>query len=797
MTTQRQALVPELLRESCDPSTFDFETTDEVQEMDDVVGQERALAAVELGIKMKREGYNIFAIGPHGIGKRYLIQHYLDRLPHLPPPKDWCYVNHFKEPRKPAAIGLPAGRGIELKEQMERFLEAMEDMFATAFESEEYQVRRQIFEDEAKKESEQAIESLQERAQANGLVLLRTPVGFVFAPVHDGEVLPPDEFQKLAEEERKKLEKISEELQQELQKVMNRTPFRERKKREKVRQLNRDMIDVAIRPWFEELREKYTDLPEVLGYLDAVREDVLSQVEQLDNKEREFSMRSYHINLIVDNSKTQHTPIVEVSNPTYRELFGNIERFAHMGTLETDYQLIRPGALHRANGGYLILEARKLLSQPFAWESLKRALKRKEIRIELVEQMLAINSTISLEPQPIPLQVKVILLGDRMLYYLLSLYDPEFETLFKAAADFGEDIARTPENQRLYTRLLATLIKREDLLPFSRGAVARLLDQSVRLAGDTKKFSIRMSEIRDLLLESEHWARERQATLVEAQDVHQAIEALIFRSDRAREQLLEATLRETLLIHTEGSKVGQINGLAVIQFGRFSFGRPNRITARARIGKGEVIDIEREVKLGGPLHTKGVLILSNYLAAQYATEQPLSLSASLVFEQSYGAIDGDSASSAELYVLLSAIAQVPLRQDLAVTGSVNQFGEIQPIGGVNEKIEGFFDLCKARGLTGTQGVLIPKSNIKHLMLRPDVVYAASQKKFHVFAVETVQEGIELLTGMPAGEVDEQGSYPEDSFNARVSERLQHFLTKRLSFQQAESSEPSKERTEKT
>jgi lon-related putative ATP-dependent protease len=485
--------------------------------------------------------------------------------------------------------------------------------------------------------------------------------------------------------------------------------------------------------------------------------------------------------VLVDHSDTEGAPVVYEDNPTYQNLIGRVEHMARMGALLTDFQLIKPGALHRASGGYLILDARKVLTQPYAWEALKRVLQAGQIRIESVGQMLSLISTVSLEPEPIPLDVKIALFGERMLYYLLWQLDPDFAELFKVEADFETEMDRTDSNQKLYAQLIATLVQKKDLRPFDRSAVVRVIERSARLAGDREKLTMRTRNIIDLLEEADYWAGENGNGTVTDGDVQQAIEAQIHRADRVRERVQEAILRDTFLIDTQGEVVGQINGLSVLQLGNFAFGRPTRITARTRLGKGQVLDIEREVELGGPIHSKGVLILSGFLGGRYTSDRPLSLSASLVFEQSYGGVEGDSASSAELYALLSAIADLPLRQSLAVTGSVNQRGQVQAIGGVNEKIEGFFDVCQARGLTGEQGVLIPASNVKHLMLRQDVVEAVEEGQFHVYPVETVDQGIEILTGVEAGEQDEEGTYPEGSVNDRVAKRLAELAEKRQAF----------------
>jgi lon-related putative ATP-dependent protease len=492
-------------------------------------------------------------------------------------------------------------------------------------------------------------------------------------------------------------------------------------------------------------------------------------------------LRRYEVNVLVDHGESEGAPVIYEDNPTFQNLVGRVEHVAQMGTLLTDFTLIKAGTLHQANGGYLILDARKVLTQPYAWDGLKRTLRSGKIRIESVGQMLSLVSTISLKPEPIPLNVKVAILGEQLLYYLLWQLDPDFRELFKVAADFAGDIDRSEDNQRLYARLIATLGRREQLRPFERTGVARVIEHSARVAGDSEKLSTQVRGLADLLREADYWAGQTGKDAVTAAEVQRAIDARVYRSDRMRERSQEAILRDTVLIDTDGAQVGQVNGLSVISLGDFWFGRPTRITAQVRLGKGKVIDIEREVELGGPIHSKGVLILSGFLGGRYAGERPLSLSASLVFEQSYAGIEGDSASSAELYALLSRISGIPIKQSLAVTGSVNQLGRVQAIGGVNAKVEGFFDVCKARGLTGDQGVLIPTSNVKHLMLRHDVVEAVESGQFHVYAVDTIDQGIEILTAQPAGEPDAAGDYPEGSVNHLVQARLSELIEKRMAF----------------
>jgi lon-related putative ATP-dependent protease len=579
---------------------------------------------------------------------------------------------------------------------------------------------------------------------------------------------------------------------------MREVPRWERERQAKVRELNRETSEYALGHLIDDLRMKYAEYPLVVAYLDAVRRDFIERARSL-LKAHELQeadpfgsvtaralgetpfMRRYQVNVLVDRRGASGAPVVYEDHPTHTNLFGRIEHTSHMGTLLTDFTLLRPGALHRANGGYLVLDALKVLQQPFAWEALKRALKSRQIRIETPAQAYGLISTVSLEPEPVPLDIKVVLLGDRLVYYLLSAYDPEFLELFKVAADFDDDFDRTVETEERYARLIATLVRHHELRAFDRGAVARVIERSARMAGDAEKLSAHTGPLADLLREASYWAGTEGHDAVTAADVERAIDAHTFRSDRLRARVQDQILRDTLYIDTSGAKVGQANGLSVVQLGTFAFGRPNRITARVRLGKGEVVDIEREVELGGPVHTKGVLILASFLAARFATEQPLSLAASLVFEQSYGGVEGDSASAAELYALLSAIAEVPIRQALATTGSVNQHGEVQPVGGVNEKIEGFFDTCATRGLTGDQGVLIPASNVKHLTLRDDVIAAVSEQRFHVYAVRSVDDGAELMMGIPMGEPDDDGVYPEGSLGRRIQRRLTTFAERWQAF----------------
>ena len=804
-----EPLAAHQLRQVCDPAQFDFETTDDLPDLDEILGQGRAVEAILFGIGIRHEGYNLFALGPSGTGKRTAITQFLDQKAATEPiPPDWCYVNNFEHPHKPRALRLPAGQGVVLRKDMEQLIEELRTAIPAIFESEEYRTRRQEVEEELKERQEKAFAEIQQQAQEHNVALIRTPVGLAFTPTREGEVISPDEFQKLEEKERQQFEDDIAKLQEQLQDIIFQVRQWEREAREKVKELDRQVAMSVVEHPVDELRTKYTALPDVVEYLDAVQQDIVENVDEFRKREEAHQeagiplpqspvgsplFRRYQVNVLVDHSESQGAPVIFEEHPTYNNIVGRVEHIAQMGALLTDFNLIKSGALHRANGGYLILDARQLLLQPYAWEGLKRALRSREIRIESMAQALSLVSTVSLEPESIPLDVKIILIGERLLYYLLYQYDPDFGELFKVEADFNADMPRDDGANLSYARLLATMARKNDLRPFDRGAIARIIERSVRLAGDVHKLSVHLLGVTDLLREADYWASVSGNGTVTASDVQRAIDAQTHRADRLRERVQEMIQRGTILIDTTGERVGQVNGLSVIGLGNFSFGQPSRITARVRMGKGRVIDIEREVELGGPIHSKGVLILSSFLGARYAADYPLSLSASLVFEQSYGGVDGDSASMAELCALLSALAGVPVKQSLAMTGSVNQHGEAQPIGGVNEKIEGFFDVCQARGLTGEQGVIIPASNVQHLMLRQDVVAAVEAGQFHIYTMQTIDQAIELLTGLPAGERGEEGDFAPGSVNQLVEARLIELSEKQRDFAAPPEEEPERER----
>lgn len=808
-------LPPEALYNAFDPESLPFETTAEIEDGLEIIGQQRAIDAIRFGIGIHHQGYNLFALGPNGAGRQTTANRFLKKqAAEEPPPDDWCYVYNFDQPHKPRAYRLPPGRAVVFRDDMKKLAEEIFSVLQATFAGEEYQLQKRALEEELRGIHTEALEKLREEAKGHGIALMQTPGGFAFAPLkEDGEVITPDEFMRLDQEKQKEIESEVVGLQETLQRIMQQLPNLHREMQKRLKELNERVVDFTITPLIAELRQKYNDLESIGEHLEAVHKDIIQnfeafiQEEEQDGRQiigaimgmatadRKASLTRYEVNVVVDNSGSQGAPVIFLDQPRYQNLVGRVEHVAQMGALVTDFTLIKPGALHQANGGYLLVDALKLLSEPFAWEGLKRALRKKEIIIESLGQVYSMISTVSLEPEPIPLDVKVVLIGERMLYYLLSDNDPEFNELFKVSADFADDMNRTADNSLAYARIIAEVARNEGLRPFDRQAVARVIEQGSRLVEDATKLTTHMQSITDILRESDYWAGEAGRETVTRQDVQVALDTQIIRAGRVQERIQEGILRRQVLIDTEDAVVGQVNGLSVFTMGNHSFGRPSRITARVRMGGGELIDIEREVDMGGPIHTKGVLILSGFIGERYAAERPLSLMATIVFEQSYSGVEGDSASSAELYALLSALSGVPIKQSLAVTGSVDQRGRIQVIGGVNEKIEGFFDVCRARGLSGDQGVLIPAANAGNLMLRQDVVEAARDGKFHIYPVSTIDEGISILTGIPAGEADTTGEFPPDSINGLVVTRLATFTEKQRQF--SESAKPNDARQSQT
>lgn len=794
-----EALQADSLYTQCDLNDLGFDTTAELDGLEDVIGHPRALSALRYGIHVKGNGCNIYALGPAGISKHEVVKRVLEEeASRRPVSSDWCYVDNFSQPHKPNALQLPSGHAVRLRNDMEQLIEDLGATIPSAFETEEYHSRTEELEREFTARRDKMLEELSQEAGEHNIRFLHTPSGFAFAPLDKrGEVINPEEFKRLHATDKKKIESNVETLQKKLQKIIRLIPIWQKETREKVKEVDREIARNAVDHLIGSIKQTYRELPEVCKYLDQVEQDVIEHVREFrqDAEPQPFligrpatadASRRYQVNVIVDHSEnTSAAAVIYQDLPTYANLVGRIEYQAQMGTLVTDFTLIKPGDLHRANGGYLILDASRVLRQPFAWEGLKRALRAREIRIEPLEKAYGLMSTTSLEPEPIPLDIKVILIGDRFLYYLLNYYDPDFADLFKVAADFNEDMNRADNSNMLFSRLIARITKQEELLPLDRAAVARVIEHSSRLAEDSTKLSINLREITDLLREADYKADASGRTLIATDDVQAAIDAKMYRHDRIREHAYEAIERGLIKIDTDGEKIGQINGLSVINLGDFSFGQPSRITVTTRLGEGRFMDIQREIKLGGKIHSKGVLILTNYLASHYAREYPLSLSASIVFEQSYGLVEGDSASLAELCALLSALSKVPIRQSFAVTGSVNQRGEVQAIGGVNQKIEGFFDVCSLTGLNGRQAVIIPISNVPHLMLRRDVVEAARRDEFKIYPVHDANEAIELLTGISAGKRDAADVLPTDSVNGQVEQTLISLALRRKNFARKE------------
>ena len=782
----------DLLCHRCDPAGLGSAPAGGLPPADAAFGQERAVEAVRLAVDTGHPCFNLFVLGEPGSGRHGLVRRLLEqRAAAMPAASDWCYVYHFAEPHRARVLTLPGGRGASLRRDMQRFAEDLEPAISAAFDSDDFRSHAEAIQNELKEREAKALHELGQEARAQGIALLRLPQGFSFVPMKDDEPMQPEAFAELADDEKRRVGRLIDELGEKLQKLLHQVPRWRREMQGHLRQLGRDTVNLAVGHLIADLKDVYAEQTNVLEFLDEVLADVVEVGESLrvprdDSDNLEFSAdgisaQRYQVNLLVGHDEAAAAPVVFEDNPTYANLVGRVDHVAHMGTMMTNFTLIKPGALHRANGGFLMLDAIKVLGKPYAWEALKRALKAGELHIDSLDRALGFASAVSLEPAPIPLSCRVVLFGEPALYYLLKEYDPEFGDLFRVAAEFESDIARTAESSRQYAAQIAELARSNGLLAPQMPAVARVVEFASRLAGDGERLSTNVRRVATLLHEADRCARAAASETIRREDVEAALAAQIRRHDHVRSRYQQAILRETLLITSSGGHVGQINGLAVIDLGDVMFAHPVRITATVRVGEGDVIDIERETELGGAIHSKGVMILSSFLAARYSSRMPLSLAASLVFEQSYGPVEGDSASLAELCALLSALSGAPIDQSLAVTGSVNQFGQVQAIGAVNEKIEGFFDICRLRGLTGTQGVLIPQSNVKNLMLRDDVVEAARTGQFRIFAVATVEQAIELLTGVPAGEPDAEGFVPADSINGLVAAQLIEMSKLRQSF----------------
>jgi len=777
------------LRKACDLLALEFERSDQLPEGEAYLGQQRAFDAIQFGIGMEHDGYNVFVLGPNGSNRHGLAMELArKRAAEKGSPNDWCYVNNFADPERPRTLRFPAGQGTEYRDDIQTLIEEMRLAIPAAFEGDDYRNQLKVLEETTQKEVKEHWGTLDEQAEKEGITVLETPTGYVLAPISDGKVLADEEFTKLPAAKRRKIQKAIRRLSEVLQARIEQMPKLRKRHRERLKALNQEVTTHAVGVLLAEVKAKYADLPDVGAYLDEVQQNIIENAEHFLQPESSsppflssdgaLLFGQYEVNLVVKNERDATAPIIYESNPSYQNIIGKIEHRSEMGTLVTDFGMVRSGALLHANGGYLILDIHRVLNRPFVWEALKQALFTKRVRIESPGEIYGFVSTTTLKPEPIPLDVKVVLIGERWLYYLLSIYDREFTDLFNVAADLDDDLERSDENVENYALLISSRARKRELLSFSKTAIQRVIEQRARHAEDGERLSMHMRSLDDILMQSDYWARQRNSDLVEVNDVVEAIRQRDRRLNRVQSKVVNAIERDTLLIDTSGTCVGQVNGLSIVDLGEFRFGHPVRITATTRMGTGDVMDIEREVKLGGAIHSKGMMILSAALSSRYAREDPLSMHGSVVFEQSYGGVDGDSASVAELCALLSSLSGIPIKQSLATTGSINQHGRVQVVGGINEKIEGFFNVCQTRGLDGSHGVIIPKENVKHLMLREEVVEAVQQRLFSVYAVQSIDEAVTIITGTEAGQRDQDGNYPLSSVNAKVEEQLVRYATLR-------------------
>ncbi|HXG23191.1 MAG TPA: AAA family ATPase [Chthonomonadales bacterium] len=795
MTNNRLEVPAEKLRPRLDMDQLTFETTEELPSLDAPVGQERALAALELGLQSNASNFHVFVSGPGGTGRSFAVRKYLDTLaPSRPTPPDWCYLHSFQEPDRPKAISLPAGRGRELARDLDALIEACRVEIPKAFESDSYRERRDEIHERYERARNKAGDEAVRRAQQAGFLVQFSPVGFAIVPLRAGQPLSPEEFNQLPEDVREEIARQADHVREDVEETFRQIHELRKQENKEMEALNKEVASFAAGHLIADLQKEYADLPRVQEHLNEVKEDLLKQFHlflpqevpsgapaALLEAQRKEVFNRYRANVVVDNSQTQGAPVIFETNPTYYNLLGKIDYRAEFGMMVTDFTMVKAGALLRANGGFLVLDALDVLRSPLAWEALVRSLHTREARIENLAEQYGLIPSATLKPEPIPLSVKVVLIGEPLLYHLLYELDNDFQELFRVKADFDSEVDCTPENMLGYARYLATLSRERGIPHFHREAVVRFLEDGIRKREHQGKLSAHLLDLCSLATEASILAEREGSPHVTAAHVERAIAQQEYRSNLLEEKIHERIQEGALLIDVHGEAVGQVNGLSVFDLGDYAFARPSRVTARTSIGSHGVIDIEREVELSGPIHSKGVLILTGYLMQKFGQDKPLALSASLTFEQSYGEVEGDSASSAELYALLSSLSGLPIRQGIGVTGSVNQRGEIQPVGGVTLKIEGFFQVCKTRGLTGEQGVLIPAANLHNLALREEVVRAVEEGKFHIWAIHTVDEGIELLTGWPAGIRGPDGSYPEKSVYGRVDMTLRQYAEKQRQF----------------
>lgn len=800
MTSEKWAVSAEQARWICAPDVFDFSSTEEVEPLDGVVGQERAVRSFDFGFKISTRGFNVFAAGPPGTGKHSSVTSFVKEQAALESvPSDWCYVNNFKDPDKPIAVELQYQTAKIFAKDINDLIEACRAEIPKSFDSEENERRKDKILADFQTRRDEALTQLRENASARDFSIELTTAGIITIPIVEGKLMKRDDYETLSEEDRKRIKAETEALQQEVSRTMAAVRTAEKETKELLEKLDEEIALFAIGHMLEDLRQKYAENAKILEYLEAVQKDILDNLDTFKTSEKkagfqlpgleppdhEQAFEKYRVNVFVGHDGDGGAPVVYEPNPTYYNLFGRLEYEARFGAMITSFKMIKSGALQRANGGYLILNALDLLLNPFSYDALKRALKTRESRLENMGEQFRIIPAATLQPEPIPLQVKVILIGSRYVHDLLYALDEDFRKLFKVKADFSVDMDRTAMNVDKYAALVSAKCRQENLIHYDPSGVAKIVEYGVRLAEDRKKLSTRVLDLNDLISEAGYWASTNGNRLVTGNDVKHAIAERVNRSNMLEEHIHELFADGTILVDTEGAAVGQVNGLSVIFLGDYAFGKPSRITSKVYVGKKGVINIEREAKLSGQIHDKAVLILSGYLGDRFAGDKPLAMNATIGFEQSYGMIEGDSASSTELYALLSSLSGVPLKQNIAVTGSVNQQGEVQPIGGANQKIEGFYDVCRVKGLMGDQGVLIPRRNIKHLALREDVIEALASGKFHLWAVDTIDEGIELLTGKPAGVRQADGSWESGTINNLVDERFRSLANSLKRFESGE------------
>ncbi len=795
--SEQTAVAPEQLRRRVDQGQLPL-TTAVVLPLEGTIGQLRAVDAIAFGLEISSPGYNLFVAGPAGSGRELTVHDFLRRFaPTRPAPSDWVYVYNFAQSDQPNVIRLPQGRGRKFAADLDGFLQAAQRDIPRAFESEDYERHRREALAELAQRRDALFNQLNAFARDHSFAIEMTPSGIVTVPVSQGHPLSDEEFQRLPAQQQQELEQRNNEIQERIADTLRQVRQMQKEATERVRQLDRDVALFAVGPHLVELREAYSDQPKVLTYLDQIQSDLPEHLDDFRGSEGEGQQQvllsrlpglqrgehltRYSVNAFVVNDDIKGAPVIVERNPTYYNLTGRIDYRATLGAMVTDFRQIKPGALQRANGGFLVLHVLEVLSAPFAWNALKRALICGEVTIENLGEQYAALPTERLRPEPIPLDIKVILLGPPEVYYLLYQLDPDFQELFKVKADFAPDMDWNDEHIGDYAAFISRQVRENGLRHFDRGALAHVIEYGARLREDQRKLSSRLRDIADVVSEANYWAGKAGHDVVQAADVDQAIAKRKYRSNLIEERIQEMIDNGTIMIDTSGVRGAQVNGVAVIDLGGYSFGKPSRITARVSPGRGTVKSIEREIELSGPIHSKGFLILSGYLAGQYSQQYPLSISATITFEQSYDEVEGDSASSTELYALLSALAGLPLRQGIAVTGSVNQHGEIQAVGGVTTKIEGFFAVCKAKGLTGEQGIIIPAANVPNLMLDEEVINAVRAGQFHIWAVRSTDEGIELLTGHPAGQRGPDGQYPEGTVHRLVEERLREYAERLRAF----------------